>query len=101
MNPNEEPKVPVRVYKRTLKISENHIDKELEITLNVYDEPVVKTQSIFLFNNVVIMHGFIEWGHGFIADPIPEELAESALDEICKSIAKYKNHVKEDKNEPS
>jgi len=91
MNPNEEPKVPVRVYKRRVQGMEDGVDKDLEIILNVYDEPVVKTPSMFLFNKIVIMDKGEEWGHGLTSEPIPDEMAETALDEIAKNIAKFKN----------
>jgi len=90
MNTNEE-KVPVRVYKRRVQGMEDGVDRDLEITLSVYDEPVVRTQSMFLFNKIVIMDGLEEWGHGLTAEPIPDEMAETALNEIAKNIAKYKN----------
>ena len=90
MNTNEE-KVPVRVYKRRVQGMEDGVDRDLEITLSVYDGPVVRTQSMFLFNKIVIMDGLEEWGHGLTAEPIPDEMAETALNEIAKNIAKYKN----------
>lgn len=91
MNPNEEPKVPVRVYTKKVQGMVDGVDKTLEIILNVYDEPVVKTPSMFLFNKIVIMDGDQEWGHGLTADAIPEEQAEEALNQIAININKYKN----------
>jgi len=84
-------KQPVREYKRTVSGMIDGQDKDLEVILSVYDEPIVKTQSVQLFTKFVIMDGIFEWGHGLFPNPVPEEKVESTLDAVCKELHKYKN----------
>jgi len=88
---NTENKKPVREYKRKVSGMADGNDKDLEIILSVYDEPIVKTQAVQLFTKFVIMDGLIEWGHGLFPAPVPEDKVESTLDAISSELNKYKN----------
>ena len=88
---NTEKKQPVREYKRTISGMVDGRDKDLQLILSVYDEPIVKTQSVQLFSKFVIMDGIFEWGHGLFSAAIPEDKVESTMDAIIAELNKYKN----------
>ncbi len=66
-------------------------DKEYDIIIRSYSEPIRKTENISCFTRVSIMDGHNEWGHTLLQSPVSADEAHGIFDMINKYFAKFKN----------
>jgi hypothetical protein len=67
-----------------------HNGENLQITINVYKEPVVKTNDQAFYTHIKIHSGGKHWGELLLQEPMKEKNFEQAIKDIYSNIDLYK-----------
>jgi len=66
-------------------------DKQYDIIIRSYAEPIRKTQNVSCFTRVAIMDEHEEWGHTLLPNPVSADEAPNVFKMIDKDFGKFKN----------
>lgn len=72
-----------------------HKGEQLEITINVYREPVIKTEDKLFYTHIEIKKDDKMWGQLYLQEPAQEHNFPQAIKDLTRDLDLYKDEPNE------
>lgn len=81
-------KKPIKSYTESVE----HKGEKLEVTINVFKEPVIKTPEKTFYTQIAITKDGKMWGTAFYESPVADTDFEAEMQNTIKNLDHFKAH---------